>query len=37
MAQIVSFWDKIKKETAIKINDTESILKQQLERNNTEK
>ena len=37
MEQIISFWGKIKEETAIKINDTESILKQQLEIKNTKK
>ena len=32
LKQIVSFCDKIIEETTIKINDTESILKQQLEK-----
>ena len=37
MEQIVSFCDKKIEETAVKINNTESILKQQLEKKNTKK
>ena len=37
MRRIASFCDKTIEDTAIKINDTESILKQQLEEKNTKK